>query len=207
MQTQQFDVVKFISQLQDAIIWCSYKISTTTNDNDLTESLWSLVDTAWLVAPKNNRIWNFQGPMPFKGNSDWNFRSDVSLKDVLRKIIDKRHDMINQHNLRPKKLVPNGLMGGRLVVYFPKLTLSDGAAQYSSNGFFNWDNVPAPDTWIYYHEDQPLTEHIIAWVPHKLISEVDKGIGANPEECISWVNKTGFFTPSYLSQLEAAELI
>ena len=38
--------------------------------------------------------------------------------------------------------------GGRLLLFYPELSLFDGAAAAVSKGFCDWDNVPAWDTWV-----------------------------------------------------------
>ena len=60
---------------------------------------------------------------------------------------------------------------GRLLLFAPQDSLSDGAATVASEGFFDTDNVPAWDTWRYF-DDQTL----VSWVPHQLISKVQSGI-------------------------------
>jgi hypothetical protein len=86
------------------------------------------------------------------------------------------------------------LAGGRLLLFAPDETLSDGAAEVLSTGFFDADNVPPWDTWVDYIEDAPTTEqhattasYLVCWVPPFLIEAADAGIWANPEECIEWL--------------------
>ena len=73
------------------------------------------------------------------------------------------------------------LKAGRLLLFAPSETLSDGAARYASKGFFDDDNVPAWDTWIAY-----LENYVVSWVPPQLIELVNDGVDANPERCILW---------------------
>lgn len=104
------------------------------------------------------------------------------------------------------------LAGGRLLLYAPDETLSDGAADVSSGGFFDSDNVPPWDTWVAYIEDiatdpqhgnpwfleafrrdQEITNepmqlaYVVCWVPPCLLEAADAGIDANPEQCIEWL--------------------
>ena len=72
---------------------------------------------------------------------------------------------------------------GRLLLFTPQDSLSDGAATVASEGFFDVDNVPAWDTWLYF-DGQTL----LSWVPHLLISKVQPGIDVNPEGCIKWAD-------------------
>jgi hypothetical protein len=74
-------------------------------------------------------------------------------------------------------------IGGRGLLFTPQDSLSDGAATVQSEGFFDVDNVPAWDTWIYF--DGRI---LLSWVPTELISRVQSGIDVNPEECIKWAD-------------------
>jgi hypothetical protein len=71
--------------------------------------------------------------------------------------------------------------GGRLLLYLPLENLACGAAQVSSGGFYDADNVPPWDLWVAY------VDHTVwSWVPPALIEVAQLGIDANPELCIRW---------------------
>ena len=44
------------------------------------------------------------------------------------------------------------LCGGRFLAYFPDDNLFDGAAEAESQGFFDVDNIPPYDTWVWWSE-------------------------------------------------------
>ena len=71
--------------------------------------------------------------------------------------------------------------GGRFLLFFPHETLADGAADLSSNGFFDVNYVPPWDIWVGYSDGI-----LVSWVPPVLVDAADFGIGVNPEECIRW---------------------
>jgi hypothetical protein len=79
------------------------------------------------------------------------------------------------------KVDPQILGGGRLLEFNPSETLMDGAAKYSSNGFFDVNNVPPWDIWVAFSE-----RTLVSWVPPVLVEIAQKGIDANPECCIRW---------------------
>jgi hypothetical protein len=91
-----------------------------------------------------------------------------------------------------------GLCGGRLVAYIPSFNLDDGVAEAESNGFFDVNNIPPCDTWVWmvqcvsYKEyadrttSEMETSYLVAWVPPDFIALADAGIRANPESCIRW---------------------
>lgn len=72
---------------------------------------------------------------------------------------------------------------GRLLLYEAMETVSDGAAEASSHGFFDVEDAPPWDTW-FWHEDG----RIFCWVPESLVSDAQAGIDANPVDCVRWAN-------------------
>jgi hypothetical protein len=76
-----------------------------------------------------------------------------------------------------------GLCDGRLLLYAPEENLADGAAEYSSFGFFDVDNVPPWDTWV-----TMFGKYLVSWVPPQLFQIVQQGLHVNPEQCIVWAD-------------------
>jgi hypothetical protein len=76
---------------------------------------------------------------------------------------------------------------GRLLLYDPLETVSDGAAEASSHGFFDFEDAPPWDTWFWLKEDT-----IFCWVPQSLITDAQAGIDANPVDCIRWMEWSKF---------------
>lgn len=72
-------------------------------------------------------------------------------------------------------------VGGRLLLYTPSENLACGAAEASSNGFFDVNNVPPWDIWVDFSEDT-----LVSWVPPALLDVAQMGIYVNPEACIRW---------------------
>jgi hypothetical protein len=70
---------------------------------------------------------------------------------------------------------------GRLLLCFPVENVADGASQYSSNGFFDGNDIPPWDCWVQYSDHQ-----LICWVPNVLVPLAQAGIDANAVDCITW---------------------
>jgi hypothetical protein len=70
---------------------------------------------------------------------------------------------------------------GRLLLYYPHENLACGAAEVSSNGFFDVNNVPPWDIWVDFSE-----RTLVSWVPPILLEAAQMGIDVNPEGCIGW---------------------
>jgi hypothetical protein len=70
---------------------------------------------------------------------------------------------------------------GRLLLYEPMETVTDGASEASSRGFFDIEDAPPWDTWFLYSAGS-----IFSWVPEELVQNAQAGIDANPVDCIHW---------------------
>ena len=70
---------------------------------------------------------------------------------------------------------------GKLLLYEPLETVTDGAAASSSRGFFDINDAPPWDTWFLYSDGT-----IFSWVPESLVQRAQAGIDANPVDCIHW---------------------
>lgn len=101
---------------------------------------------------------------------------------------------------RKKKLRELGLDGslatriaapkGIIIVLFPKYVFAlDGIAEMVSKGFFNFDEFPVYDTWIYFIPDEAMAAtrikkdqcctHIISWVPDQFSAAVLEAMPQN----------------------------
>jgi|SRR6185369_8230227 hypothetical protein len=96
---------------------------------------------------------------------------------------------------------------GQLLVYYPSLSLFDGAAELSSDGYFNSNNEPPWDTWVCFGENPASLEpedyrfFLVCWVPKAFLSIAERGIHVNPEGCIEWLSATAHGIPAKLFRL------
>ena len=93
-----------------------------------------------------------------------------------------------------------GLCGGSLLAYFPDENLFDGVAEQVSKGFFDVNNIPPYDTWVWMVRNVRTFEYadgakgeteanyLVAWVPPEFIPLARAGVEANPEGCILWLD-------------------
>jgi hypothetical protein len=91
------------------------------------------------------------------------------------------------------------LCGGRLLAYFPNDNLFDGFAEVQSKGFFDVNNIPPHDTWVWMVRNSRIhhladggswegeANYLVAWVPPDFIQLADIGVDANPEACVVWL--------------------
>jgi hypothetical protein len=105
-------------------------------------------------------------------------REEALWAEAVAEVVNTRHQLIDR--ISPEQRTTHE-DEGRLLLYYSYDNLADGAAQQSSNGFFDADNVPPWDTWVSFSEGV-----LLSWVPPSLIEAAQMGIDANPEECIRW---------------------
>jgi hypothetical protein len=89
--------------------------------------------------------------------------------------------------------VTGRLNGGRVLLYFPDEQLADGAAAEASGGYFDLDNAPPWDTWMWIEDAPPhpgagFTWWIATFVPPALIGCAERGRRVNPEQCLQWAD-------------------
>lgn len=117
-------------------------------------------------------------PAVFGAGSFRRKRENIPTQEAVETLVSRRTELLQSHegsspltNVQP----------GKLLLFTPQDSLSDGAAKAASDGFFDVDNVPAWDTWLYFD-----CHSLLSWVPPQLISKVQSGIDVNPESCIRW---------------------
>jgi hypothetical protein len=100
---------------------------------------------------------------------------------------------------------------GRLLIFDPGLTLSDGAAMVESSGFFDAGNTPPWDTWIAYVKEEPqrseswtkLDSYLVCWIPVVFVDLVERAVAVNPERCLLWSDETDTPFLRHLREQEA----
>lgn len=77
--------------------------------------------------------------------------------------------------------IASALSMSKLLIYEPLETVSDGAAEAASGGFYDVKDAPPWDTWFLYSNGA-----VFCCVPDSAISRAQDGIDANPVDCIRW---------------------
>jgi len=102
---------------------------------------------------------------------------------ALATLVERRSELLHSRNLQSPIGYEDAQLLGKLLVYLPMETVSDGAAEASSHRFFDVEDAPPWDTWFWYSKGA-----ILSWVPESLISRAQAGIDANPVDCIHWTD-------------------
>ena len=83
------------------------------------------------------------------------------------------------------------LMGGKLLVYGPMSSLAEGHVAQVTRGFFDLDESPPWDTWIWLQTGPSTakTEEtlLVCWVPPELIDLVQAGMDVQSAGWVRWL--------------------
>ena len=108
------------------------------------------------------------------------FDNDGRWADAVAEVVAKRSQLLGKVSPVDEA---SPQTQGRLLLFVPSETLMDGSAKYSSNGFFDVNNVPPWDTWVSFSD-----RTLVSWIPPRLLETAQRGIDANPEACINWID-------------------
>src|SRR5258708_4477914 len=130
-------------------------------------------------------------------------------QQIVEQLALKRVALLQEQSI-PLLPLAKPLIGGRLLAFTPDGTLSDGAANLATQGFFDDDNIPAWDTWIWYVTNDRVSNlewwrgcdsYLLSWVSDSLVEVVAAGIDVNPEECLCWATD---LDTAFIRQLKQA---
>jgi hypothetical protein len=117
-----------------------------------------------------------------------------TVAEQYKSVVRKQTDVIL---FRPE-LAENPLAGGRLL-FVRLIEPADNTASHVTDGFFDFQNLPPWDTWVYYSEDGFL----LCWIPGPLVSVVEPAIDG---ENIAWLDGLEELAP-FLETLRAEGIV
>jgi hypothetical protein len=112
----------------------------------------------------------------------WIERKRDSYRRAISWIKETRSELLKRTNLKAFEAL-GALSRSKLLVYESLETVDDGAAEAASMGFYDVHDAPPWDTWVLYADDA-----LFCCVPDFAISRVQRGIDANPVDCIHWAD-------------------
>ncbi len=112
------------------------------------------------------------------------FGANAAWPEAVAEVIAKRSRLVGKVEVGKDEVEKDvEKTGGRMLLYFPDENFACGAAEYSSSGFFDVNNVPPWDIWVHFSE-----RTLVSWVPPALVDIAQMGIDVNPEGCICWTD-------------------
>jgi hypothetical protein len=113
----------------------------------------------------------------------------VPLDQALRQVAAERLTILGRSWRRT--LDPLG--GGRLLLWYPALPSSDGAARAATAGLFDERDCPPWDTWVcLVEEDDPIrpeSRYLVAWIPPSLTAIAGLGVAVAGAGSLGWLDE------------------
>jgi hypothetical protein len=102
------------------------------------------------------------------------------LHNVLETIRRRRRDLLASNP------IPQSTCGRLLACEFNS-SIASGESEHASGGFFDIDDRPPWDTWVWVLQSESGDPILLAWVPQSVVDHVEAGITMNPYGCIYWL--------------------
>jgi len=114
----------------------------------------------------------------------------AGLASLVEEVCDKRKNSIPKVNAAARFDWPDALL-----VFQVDESLSCGVANLMSK-LFNLDNLPAWETWLYFHAITNNKRQLLCFVPDQLMKKADDAVSMIPEGCAFWINPAMLFRDS-----------
>ncbi len=113
----------------------------------------------------------------------------TSLDHALRHVAARRLAILGRSWRRT--LDPLG--GGRLLLWYPALPSSQGAARAATAGLFDDRDCPPWDTWVAFVEEddtiRPESRYLVAWIPPSLTAIAGLGVAVAGAGSLGWLGE------------------
>ncbi|MDE2420964.1 MAG: hypothetical protein KGO49_07285 [Gammaproteobacteria bacterium] len=76
---------------------------------------------------------------------------------------------------------------GKILVFYPELSLNDGLMCIASGGFIDENDCPPWATWFYYSLGTDDGSILYCWIPEAFIGIVNNAIDVDPYSCLRWL--------------------
>lgn len=167
------NVDQFIQYMVEAATWVEFVSSK--NGNTVVRSEEIRPEYNLLENPYSKDYWN----SITKLSEYYDFQ-----KRIVTDVVDKRSQILKEKGITLLK-IDEVLKKGGLFYTFINQTVTDGACETVSNGFFDIYDSPPWDNWILLYEDKN-SEILVSWVPLSEVENVEKAIEVNIIDCIHW---------------------
>ncbi len=173
---------QFQHHLEETLLWCASRDWAANSAEGLRTALLRPSEQASVT----KTFLNYEEFWKITDQQRW---------QMVEQLATKRAALLHYQPVKPLDS-SNPLSGGRLLAFDPLSTLSDGGAWSGSQGFFDYDSVPAWDTWIFFDRNCAMPgalrdrfdSYLLCWVPELLVEAVAEGIDRDIGECIIWAS-------------------
>ncbi|MEI9980827.1 MAG: hypothetical protein WDN23_17860 [Edaphobacter sp.] len=158
-----------LQSISEAATWCSHRLSSGNLFRSPELDPFTILD-----------IPDF--PHDQESIEGWIYNKRDSYRRAISRINQTRAELLKNAGIATSDAA-DALSRSKLLLYEPLETVSDGAAQAASLGFYDIEDAPPWDTWFLYADNT-----VFCCVPESAISSAQAGIDANPVDCIHWTN-------------------
>jgi hypothetical protein len=166
-----FDIALFRRQLAETITWCGKNFAPEDVEGSLRT----------LTPPPPSSLLGLSG----EERESW-----------IHGTITQRSKELQEK----KQTLLTNLSVGRLLIFYPDFSPSDGIVSAVSKGYIDSEYFPARDSWVYYDYEHVLLpnkapatiNYLISWVPPQIIDLVDEAIEDDPTQSLQWLSDTRF---------------
>lgn len=121
----------------------------------------------------------------------WDYvTADQNKQQAVSLLSEKRSRLIDF-----KKIKLEEKLHGRILCFYPEMSLKDAVVCLSSSAFIDQDDSPPWDTWIFYSLDDSEQHHdqkyscLYSWVPNELVDMVNEAIKEDTYDCLIWAEQ------------------
>lgn len=119
----------------------------------------------------------------------WDYvTSDKRKEEVVLSVCRQRAELIVNNEVKRSATTTSG----RVLCFYPELSLKDAVAYVASDGFIDQDDCPPWDTWLFYSNEDIERYHddeyscLYSWIPERFVNQVDKAISEDTYDCLVW---------------------
>jgi uncharacterized protein (TIGR02996 family) len=145
------------------------------------------------------------------GRGGWPYSDEIDWPAMVLQVAIARRRILEREG-RARSHLAAGVAGGRLLLFDPWVAIGTGEARTYSAGYFDADNLPPWDTWVFqvpepspvvrHHPPARVTPHyLVAWVPPAFVQRAGLGVQTNEEGSLQWLSQVS--TP-FVEALRAA---
>jgi hypothetical protein len=158
-----FNIADFKRNLDDVVKLCKMRLNSKSRPYELR--------TLYKSARVADSL--FYEP----GTTDWQ-RLDIALD-----LFQRRRQLIKHYAIENSEL-ESYRKAGTLILHWPGGSDSSGTAMRTSKGYFDVDDCPPVDTWVYYILEPRWGSQLLAWVPPEFLKQALAGVDAEYLDCL-----------------------
>ena len=171
----------FRTRLAETIAWCTARTDVADPKNSLRSPE---------LTPSNYSV-------DERGYAEYAWRDSAWPDAVLQVAVARSRILMadgNQPKLPHLNQAPAQERGGHLALMMLAETTCDGLSDPESGGFYDGEDIPPWDTWLWLLEEEhrsPFNEPLqilVSWVPALLVPNAHRGMEANPTGCLRWAD-------------------